>query len=73
MKKLSLRLDELKVETFDPAAAAVEPRGTVRGNADTDVPCCTASCGGTCGAQPLSDWRAGDYGKTFTYCPQCCV
>lgn len=73
MKKLSLHPDELKVETFDPAAAPPEDRGTVRGNVDTDLPCCTASCGGTCGAQPASDWRIANYGKTLTYCPECCV
>ena len=33
--------------------------------------CCTASCGGTCGAQPASDWLV--VGKTITNCPQCCV
>ena len=74
MKKLALHLDELKVETFDPTAAVPESRGTVRGNAETDVPCCTWSCGGTCGAAPASDWvKNPAAGRTFTNCPQCCV
>jgi hypothetical protein len=32
MKKLSLNLDALKVETFDTSAANASSRGTVRGN-----------------------------------------
>ena len=32
MKKLSLDLDALQVETFDTAAGDGTPRGTVRGN-----------------------------------------
>jgi hypothetical protein len=73
MKKLSLHPDELRVETFDPTAAPAEPRGTVQGAGGTVGYCCTASCGGTCGAQPASDWRIANYGKTLTYCPECCV
>ena len=71
MKKLNLRLDDLAVETFAPAAAEAEHPGTVKGNQKTPEPCCTASCGGTCGAQPASDWLRID--KTLTNCPQCCV
>jgi len=51
MKKLVLDLSELRVESF-PTAEAGAPRGTVRGNADTD--CCTFSCEGTCGIVPDS-------------------
>jgi len=32
MKKLSLDLDQLQVDTFDTAAGGATPRGTVRGN-----------------------------------------
>lgn len=71
MKKLSLQLDELVVESFEPAAVEAERSGTVKGNQDTLRPCCTASCGGTCGADPASDWLRIE--KTLTNCPQCCV
>jgi hypothetical protein len=65
MKKLSLHLDDLLVESFT-TTAAVRERGTVRGmdsvtvDQDTCATCpatcascpatCNASCGGTCGA-----------------------
>lgn len=55
MKKLSLDLTELRVETFATDDAR-ESRGTVRGHAPTD--CCTWSCEGTCGAYPDSDLNA---------------
>lgn len=71
MKKLNLKLDALAVETFEPVIPEPEPSGTVKGNQATDLPCCTASCGGTCGAQPASDWLR--VAKTITNCPQCCV
>jgi hypothetical protein len=71
MKKLNLRLDDLAVETFEPAAVDAERSGTVKGNLDTPRACCTASCGGTCGANPASDWL--DRAITVTNCPQCCV
>lgn len=72
MDKLTLKVDELKVETFDPSTVVAERTGTVKGNQqDTYVPCCTASCGGTCGAQPASDWLR--IARTLTNCPQCCV
>jgi hypothetical protein len=70
MKKLSLHPDELKVETFDPTAAPAESRGTVQGAGGTVGPCCTYSCGGTCGAD-LSTRRQG--AATVTNCPECCV
>jgi hypothetical protein len=71
MKKLTLRPEELAVETFEPVVVQAERPGTVRGNADTPRACCTASCGGTCGANPASDWLR--IAATFTNCPQCCV
>ena len=72
MKKLTLQVEKLTVETFDPAVVEAGRPGTVEGNQqDTYVPCCTASCGGTCGAQPASDWLR--IARTLTNCPQCCV
>jgi hypothetical protein len=67
-RKLSLDLNELRVETFGTDVAGA-PRGTVRGLADSD--CCTISCNGTCGAAPDSTWLK--YARTQTNCPQCCV
>ncbi|HEX6750440.1 MAG TPA: hypothetical protein VF092_24315 [Longimicrobium sp.] len=54
MKKMSLNLDQLTVESF-AIANDRQMKGTVRGHDDdvcTDV--CTASCGGTCGILPQS-------------------
>ena len=45
MKKLKLEL--LKVESFDTTAAAVNPRGTVAGHLGTQL-YCPESYGGTC-------------------------
>jgi hypothetical protein len=50
MKKLTLTLDALAVESF-AATPANETRGTVAGYDVTDVSCvetCINSCGGTC-------------------------
>lgn len=53
MKKLSLDLEQLAVESFATAADDAQRRGTVRGNLCSDV--CTASCPpGTCGILPVS-------------------
>jgi hypothetical protein len=43
MRKLRLKLDGLKVESFEPGTKT-EERGTVRGNAATEC-----SCAFTCG------------------------
>ena len=51
MKKLTLDLSELRVESFRTDQAEAR-RGTVRGHVETD--CCTISCGGTCGIFPDS-------------------
>ena len=78
MKKLSLDLNELKVETFETFISERDARGTVRANAG----CETWSCGGTCGAQPDSDVaRNGNFAATFFNCSKidctdngvCCV
>jgi hypothetical protein len=54
-RKLSLDLNELRVETFTTDEAG-ERRGTVRAYVNTD--CCTFSCQGTCGIAPDSDLNA---------------
>ena len=78
MKKLSLDLAELKVESFETFVRDRDARGTVRANAG----CETWSCGGTCGAQPDSDVaRNGNFARTFFDCSNldctdngvCCV
>lgn len=79
MKKMTLDMAALRVETFDTAGAP-SANGTVRGHADTD--CCTASCTGTCGAQMISDTELKarvaaaitGYPKCYnTYAPACCI
>lgn len=51
MRKAKLSLDTLQVETFEPDAAAVSPRGTVHANAITQFTSycqCDATHYGTC-------------------------
>lgn len=59
MKKLSLDLNALAVESFDTTTLGAGARGTVRGNADT-VPaageeailsCCPSQCASACPTQ----------------------
>ncbi|HEX8693740.1 MAG TPA: hypothetical protein VF746_15065 [Longimicrobium sp.] len=76
MKKLNLKLDELKVETFETGVSE-SLRGTVRMNQQqTNEPCCTWSCGGTCGAAPDTTFLKGTPAvddvafRTFN---KCCV
>jgi hypothetical protein len=66
MKKVSLSLDALAVETFETVPVTPE-RGTVQAAQD----CYTASCGGTCGAYPDSTLQKAAW--TRTVCAQCCV
>jgi hypothetical protein len=68
MKKLSLDLAELRVESFDTFVPEAQ-RGTVRGNGS----CYTYSCPGTCGATPPSDSTLEKMDLSRTNCPQCCV
>lgn len=44
MKKLLLDVDGLRVDSFETARAAADPRGTVRGNDET-CPCTRATAG----------------------------
>jgi len=68
MKKLSLDLGKLEVESFDTFVPESD-RGTVRANGS----CITWSCTGTCGAQPDTTFDKGMWLATRTNCPQCCV
>jgi hypothetical protein len=69
MKKLSLDLAELRVESFETFVPG-ERRGTVRGNGS----CYTYSCPpGTCGASPPSDsWAEKMEVASNTACLDCC-
>jgi hypothetical protein len=68
MRKLSLELGELKVESFETFVPE-DQRGTVRANSG----CVTYSCMGTCGANPDTTFDKGMWLATRTACPQCCV
>ncbi len=69
MKKLTLKLDELNVETFVTFAAETD-RGTVRANGG----CQTFSCLGTCGIAPDSTAaKDGDFAATPLCSGNCCV
>jgi hypothetical protein len=48
MKKLTLKMDDLGVESFEPVAPRRDARGTVMANADT-ASCPGVSCAVTCG------------------------
>jgi hypothetical protein len=68
MKKLSLDLAELTVESFETFVAERD-RGTVGANQG----CVTWSCGGTCGAAPDTT-IVKDGVNAVSYRPaQCCV
>lgn len=84
MKKLSLKLDELRVESFATDDDG-DGRGTVRGHVQSidHTECPVLECysyGGTCGASPPSDWyrdrNTARYARTAD-CPTrnlyCCV
>jgi hypothetical protein len=70
MKKLSLKLDDLRVDTFQTLAEAGE-RGTVAGHAPTVVGnTCTPSCPYTCGIIPQTEnCRFG--ARDTQNCPVC--
>jgi hypothetical protein len=75
MKKLSLDMSDLRVETFETVAPARSARGTVRGHVDTDS-CPGVSCAPTCGIA-ISPGTADHAPRTFANCPNsyqvCCV
>jgi hypothetical protein len=67
MKKLSLELADLAVESFETFVGERD-RGTVRANCG----CVTWSCGGTCGADPGSAIEK-DGVNAISYPRTCCV
>lgn len=62
MKKISLNLNDLTVESFNTDRGTVVAHGS----------CVTYSCKGTCGAYPDSTIEKMG-GATFTNCNACCV
>jgi hypothetical protein len=69
MKKLSLKLDDLRVDTFQTSDGSAA-RGTVVGNAPTVVGnTCTPSCPYTCGIIPQTE-NCRD-GRNTHDCPVC--
>jgi hypothetical protein len=69
MKKLSLKLDDLRVDTFQTSAESAA-RGTVVGNAPTVVGnTCAASCPYTCGIVPQTETCRD--GRNTHDCPVC--
>ena len=67
MKKLSLDLAELRVESFETFVAERDARGTVRAN----LGCITYSCKGTCGNIPASDVEKNGFDAATI--GNCCV
>lgn len=68
MKKLALNIDDLQVDSFEPAAPA-DSRGTVVGNGTVIGNTCAPSCPYTCGiVAQTADCRA--LGRTLD-CPVC--
>lgn len=80
MKKLALKPDELRVESFDTASTEREMRGTVEGHNSLNGTCpytcytCAGSCGGSCQVTCAgSCWNScnGGCGTGYT-CPGTC-
>lgn len=75
MKKLSLKLDDLKIESFETLEAVKAARGTVAGNANTLGNTCECitddepSCAYTCGILPGTTGPA--FGPKTYDCPAC--
>jgi hypothetical protein len=68
MRKISLDLSALAVESFETSAAA-HGRGTVLGNAAATAHSCVATCAYTCGAPPPDTTTARF--ATMVGCPAC--
>lgn len=66
MRKTKLSLDTLQVETFEPDAAAVSPRGTVHAHEFTQV---TSFCQG-CTRAPTCDAACSTDAHQVCYEPQ---
>ncbi|HEX8693741.1 MAG TPA: hypothetical protein VF746_15070 [Longimicrobium sp.] len=77
IRKLSLDVSELRVESFETADGGAAPRGTVRANACSDF--CSGSCEPTCGivmesadcSTEIPAFKTGD--GDYTGCLPCCV
>jgi hypothetical protein len=70
MNKLSLKLDDLRVETFQTSAEGAE-RGTVVGNVGTVMGnTCSPSCPYTCGIVPQTE-NCRFAADTNNNCPAC--
>jgi hypothetical protein len=75
MKKLKLRLDDLRIDSFDTTAPQ-KAKGTVFGEQCTcytqctcpGCPTCDASCNGTCGASCNGTCDASCNGTCDFYC-----
>jgi hypothetical protein len=78
MKKISLNLDSLHVESFETTAEALAPRGTVRGNVVSETTCqqiiCDCQTNGTeCETNYECDTDAATCGASCTfYCSHTC-
>lgn len=53
MRKISLDVTELRVESFETVDAKLKERGTVQGHVNSHVTCPPTMCGQEC----LSGWR----------------
>ena len=75
MKKLALKLDDLRVDTFGTTPEATAPRGTVHAKADTnyfDCPFSTMdSCGQSCGCSGFETCPPGCPFSYLTDCHRC--
>lgn len=47
MKKLTMKVEDLRIESFNVQTAKTESRGTVRAHAGNSDLCFTPGCGGT--------------------------
>jgi len=71
MKKLSLELDQLQVETFTTGGQRLPEKGTVQGHYGTNHTqaghtCDAVSCGGTC-YEYTCEWTCTQTAR-YTYC-----
>lgn len=75
MKKLSLKLEELSVESFDTASTRPDRRGTVQARVGTIAPdyTCNVSCLGTCALTCWNTCPNSCQGTCYITCAQSCV
>lgn len=70
MKKLELRLDDLRVQTLEMGADAAGGRGTVQAHGPTNGATCPATCY-TCGINPGTTDTARGANPTVVDCTLC--